>query len=77
MSTANRVPAPYFPVPPEKYEQRYFSEIIRAFSSFIQAQRNPGEARATTLTLTNLPTSPTGLPVGSVWNDSGTLKIVT
>jgi hypothetical protein len=24
-----------------------------------------------------LPTSATGLPVGSVWNDAGTLKIVT
>jgi hypothetical protein len=28
------------------------------------------------LTLTNLPTSDSGLPAGAVWNSSGTLKIV-
>jgi hypothetical protein len=29
------------------------------------------------LTILNVPTSPTGLPSGSVWSDSGTLKIVS
>lgn len=29
------------------------------------------------LTLINLPTSSAGLPSGSVWNDGGTLKIVS
>ncbi len=29
------------------------------------------------LTLINVPTSATGLPSGSVWSDSGTLKIVS
>jgi hypothetical protein len=29
------------------------------------------------LTLDDIPTSPTGLPSGSVWSDGGTLKIVS
>jgi hypothetical protein len=29
------------------------------------------------LTLRDIPTSPTGLPSGSVWSDGGTLKIVS
>jgi len=67
--------APYFPIPPAEYNQQYFSEVIRAFSLFVQEQRNPGAGRNTTLVLTNLPTSVTGLESGTVWNDSGTLKV--
>ena len=33
--------------------------------------------RGTKLTLTDLPTSATGLEVGSLYNDSGTVKVVT
>lgn len=76
MSSRN-TPAPYFPIPPREYNQSYFNEIIRAFSLFIQEQRNPGDIRGATLTITDLPTSATGLPVGTIWNDSGTLKVVT
>ena len=76
MSSRN-TPAPYFPVPPSEYQQGYFNEIIRAFSLFIQEQRNPGDVRGATLTITDLPTSPTGLEPGTIWNDSGTLKVVT
>ena len=32
---------------------------------------------ASRIILTNLPTSSTGLPVGTVWNSGGTLRIVT
>jgi len=28
-------PLPFFPVPPEDYDQRYFNEIIRSFSTFL------------------------------------------
>lgn len=38
---------------------------------------NPQELTETlTMIATNLPTSATGLAVGQVWNDSGTLRIV-
>ena len=45
MST-RQVPAPYFPYPPDSYDQNYFSEVVRAFSIFIAQQRNPGESGA-------------------------------
>ena len=38
---------------------------------------NPQELTETlTMIATNLPTSATGLAIGQVWNDSGTLRIV-
>jgi hypothetical protein len=77
MSSPSKSSLPFFPVPPQDYDQRYFSELIRAFSVYVAQQNNPGEGRNTTLVLTNLPTSASGLEVGSVYNDSGTLKVVT
>lgn len=42
-----------------------------------QFRINPQELTETlTMIATNLPTSATGLAVGQVWNDSGTLRIV-
>lgn len=70
------VPLPFFPVPPGEYSPQYMAELTRAFSLALELVQNPGEGRNTTLVLTNLPTSAAGLESGSVWNDSGTLKIV-
>jgi len=39
--------------------------------------QNPGELRGTKITLTDLPTSPTDLESGALYNDSGTVKIVS
>ena len=52
-------------------------DLLRALELFIAQERNPGELRGTKITLTELPTSSTGLETGSLWNDSGTVKIVT
>lgn len=68
---------PIFAEPPEEYDQLYFDDIIRSLSLFVEQQRNPGELRGTKITLTDLPTSPTGLETGALYNDSGTVKIVT
>jgi hypothetical protein len=64
--------------PPAQYQQVYFSEIIRALNFYFRQSNNPGPAVVATLQILNLPTSPTGLPVGSVWRDStdNTLKVV-
>ena len=72
----SKLPLPYFPVPPNEYSQQYMAELTRAFSVALQQIQNPGDGRNTTLVLTELPTSAAGLESGSVWNDSGTLKIV-
>ena len=50
---------------------------VRALQIFILQERNPGELRATKITLTDLPTSATGLETGALYNDSGTVKVVT
>jgi hypothetical protein len=36
------------------YDQRYFAQVTRAFSVFVQQTTNPGPTVASTLRLTNL-----------------------
>lgn len=69
------VPRPQFPVAPRQYDQRYMSEIVRAFSVFLQQVQNPGEMRGTVLTLTDLPTSDSGLEEGALFDYGGYVKI--
>lgn len=66
---------PYFPTPPGEYDQRYFSELVRAFSTYMQAQQNPGEGRNTFTVFTNLQTDDSGLETGAVFNHGGYVKI--
>jgi len=72
------VQIPPLAFPPVEYQQVYFSELIRALNFYFRQNNNPGPAVVATLQILNLPTSATGLPVGSVWRDStdNTLKIV-
>ena len=71
------VPAPRLPEPPEQITREYLEDLVRTLEIFITQERNPGELRATKITLTDLPTSATGLESGALYNDSGTIKIVT
>lgn len=68
-------PFPYFPTPPSQYDQRYLTEVVRAFSLFINQVNNPGPGRATTLTLTNLRTDDYGLENGALFQVDGFVKI--
>ena len=52
-------------------------DFVRALDNYIQQERNPGEMRGTKITLTALPTSAAGLETGALYNDAGTVKIVT
>lgn len=72
-----QIPAPRLPEPPTEINQVYMQDLLRALELFISQERNPGELRGTKITLTDLPTSSTGLETGALWNDSGTVKIVT
>ena len=67
---------PVFPSPPEGYERAYADDLVRTLNAFVQQVANSGALRGTTLVLTDLPTSGFQLATGSVFNDSGTLKIV-
>jgi len=42
---------------------------------FLEQLNNPGDVRATDLTLTDLPTNDSGLEVGAVFQQDGILKI--
>ena len=72
-----QVPAPRLPEAPAEYTQQHMQDLLRALEAFIEQERNPGELRGTKITLTELPTSSSGLESGALWNDAGTVKIVT
>jgi hypothetical protein len=70
------VPPPRLPEPTPEYSLRYMQDLLRALEIFIEQERTAGELRGTSITLTALPTSTTGLESGALWNDSGTVRIV-
>ncbi len=74
---SNEVAPPRLPEAPSEYTQQYMSDLVRALELFISQERNPGQLRGTKITLTDLPTSSSGLETGALFNDSGTVKIVT
>ena len=71
------VTPPRLPSPPEEITRKYVSDLVRALELFINQERTAGELRGTKITLTDLPTSATGLEVGALYNDSGTVKVKT
>ena len=73
--SSNQVAPPRLPEPPLEYTQQYMADLVRSLQTFIEQERNPGELRGTKLTLTDLPTSATGLEAGTLYNDSGTVKV--
>lgn len=68
---------PQFPLAPAEYDRQYFDEMVRSLTQLVVQLQNPGELRGTKITLTDLPTSPTDLETGALYNDSGTVKIVS
>ena len=66
---------PTFALPPDEYDPQYFNDMVRSLSQLVTQLQNPGELRATKITLTDLPTSDTGLEVGALFNDNGTIKV--
>jgi hypothetical protein len=73
--SSNQIAPPRLPEPPTEYTQQYMADLIRSLQTFIEQERNPGEMRGTKITLTDLPTSATGLETGALYNDSGTVKV--
>ena len=72
---SRRLTRPFFPVPPPQYMQNYFAELVRSFSVYLEQMQNPGDLRATELTLTNLQTDNVGLEVGALFKSAGFVKI--
>jgi hypothetical protein len=66
---------PFFPEPPREYSSRYFSELVRSFSTYLINMQNPGEGRNTFGVFTNLQTDDSGLETGAIFNHGGYVKI--
>lgn len=78
------------PLPPKEYDQDYMNRLLRQIDFALRKIQAIGPITVGSdptrqiaafpisgLTIQNIPTSSTGLPVGSVWSDSGVLKIVS
>lgn len=70
-----RTPAPFFPVPPREYDRAYFQRVLQDFATYISRMDNPGQGRATTTVLTNVPTDTTNIEVGTVYEQETNLRI--
>ena len=51
--SSRKLTLPFFPRPPDQYNHEYFSEVLRAFSTYLRQMQNPGDTRNTTITLTD------------------------
>ena len=56
---------------PEQYDATYMSEVVRSFSVFLELFNNPGDARHTELTLTNLQQNDYNHKTGAVFQQDG------
>ena len=66
----------YFPNPPAEYQQDTIAAIQEAYETLIRQIQNPGDVRATEITLTNVQRGgDSGLEVGAVYEKDGFLKI--
>lgn len=71
---------PVLPLAPQQYDPLYFANLVRILNFYFTQLENPGPLQGTTLNLSNLPTSATGLSPGDVWVDTSAgnvLKVVT
>ena len=71
----SKVPIPFFPQPPNSYDASYISQIVRSFALYTEQQNSGGEARLTTITLTNVPSYDNQITTGDVFERDGFLKI--
>jgi hypothetical protein len=70
------VTPPIFTPAPQEYDQEYLNSLVDELEMFIKRLNTIGSVTAKTIKITDLPTSSAGLPIGTLWNDSGTVKVV-
>jgi hypothetical protein len=76
---ATRIPIAPLPFPPSEYNNIYFAEMIRTLNLHFRQLQNPGAIVGSSLHISQIPTSATGLSSGDVWVDTGAgnvLKVV-
>lgn len=66
-----RNPIAPLPFAPNTYDPKYTNELIRTLNLYFRQLQNPGPIYGSTLSLTNPPTSKTGLRSEDIWYDIG------
>lgn len=67
---------PFLGVPPKDYDPQLIGQMFRAVELALKQTVAIGPIHVTTINVSKLPTSSTGLRSGDVYNDLGTLKVV-
>jgi hypothetical protein len=65
------------PSAPAEYDPGYMDRLVGMLNMQFTTLASRRRVNGTTASLTELPTSATGLRSGELWNDSGTVKVVT
>lgn len=70
---------PITPLPkaPLQYDATYMNQLLKALEDTFRRIQAKGVIEAQRINISELPTATTGLRVGDLWNDSGTVKVVT
>lgn len=66
---------PQFQKAPSDYDSMYFNNMVNMLNVLMNALRNPGEGRQSTLVLTNLPSNDSGLEPGEIFVVDGVLHV--
>lgn len=64
------------PRPTDQYDYSYMNNLIKQLQAALDDARSPSVIRGGELFISNLPSRGAGLPSGSVFEDSGVLKVV-
>lgn len=70
-----RATFPVFGKAPNEYDAQYVDALVNSLASMMNVLRSPGEGRQTTMTLTNLPTSDSGLEEGALFQVAGAVRV--
>lgn len=61
--------------PPREYDQSWMNAFVRDVQLMLASLNVVERGEFTTVNISQLPTSATGLRSGDLWNDSGTVKV--
>ena len=75
MASRNLAPPRLPSVPLDGVTVPFMTDLVRAIETYIEQERNPGEARATKIVLTEMPTSDTALEPGTLYRIGNDVKI--
>lgn len=65
------------PSAPPEYDPEFMNRLVGLLDQYATQANDRRRILGTTMNISMLPTSATGLRNGEIWNDAGTLKVVT